>query len=295
MNNIILVHIGDLFYDYINDCIEQILIFNENCELYLIISSIHNDKIINKNIKLINIENIKKTEKHLFFQNNSQLNTTFRGGFWKFATERFFYIEDLMIQYELKNVFHVESDVLIYFDFNDYLSIFDEKYKIAAVFDNDDRCIPSIMYFKNINYISDLNDFINKNKYLNDMEVISLYKKNSNIIDSLPIIPSSYKEIKTFNGKTSNNPDKFYNNYELFNSIFDGACIGQFIGGIDPIHADGGSSGFINKDSLLIPSNFEYIWEIQNNKKILFAMYNGEKIKINNLHVHCKNLKKFKS
>jgi hypothetical protein len=74
--------------------------------------------------------------------------------------------------------------------------------------------------------------------------------------------------------------------YETFNSIFDGAAIGQYLGGI---HSDPNLKGFINEKTVFNVAKYNYIWE--NDEP--FMVYLDNKIKINNLHIHSKNLKQF--
>ena len=191
----------------------------------MIISEIHNDRFKDAHINLMNIEKIKKTDKHVMFNKMSKLDKSFRGGFWHFTTERFFFIEDLMLEYNIQNVIHMENDNLIYFNIEDYKDIFEINYKIAAVFDNDVRCIPSFMYIKNVNYMSELTKFIlDENNSKSDMEIIRDFKKHNDNVDNLPVVPKDYNNL----------PSQYFKNIDKFNSIFDGAAIGQYVGGVDP-------------------------------------------------------------
>ena len=90
-----------------------------------------------------------------------------------------------------------------------------------------------------------------------------------------------------------------------FRYIFDGACIGQFLGGIDPRNKARGIMSFVNrvkkifkkeveinftnKDSNLNISEWEIKWV--NNRP--YKKTNNCLIPIINLHIHSKNLKKF--
>jgi len=292
MYNIILVHIGDCFYDYIIDCINQIKKF-ENTNIYLLISEIHRDKVKDLCINVIYIEYIVKTEKHKIFEITTKLDRNFRGGFWKYATERFFYIEDVMIQYNLDNVFHMENDNLIYFNIDEYMNIFDEKYNFAAIFDNDDRCIPGFIFIKNVKFLCKLNLFIIENNGYNDMELIPMFNKKYDIIKTLPVIPKDYTNLISKTGLITNNPDIFYNNIDIFESVFDGAAIGQYLGGVDPRNDSSNSIGFINESSLYDISDFTFKFDVVNGKRIPYLIYNNNKYKINNLHIHSKKLLNF--
>ena len=293
MHSIVLVHLGNHFFDYINDCVEQIKKFN-NCDIYLVCEDSHRDNVLDKTINFISIQSLPQNIKYEVFNNTTQLNKHFRGGFWKFATERFFLIESIIETYKLENVFHLENDNLIYFDIRDYLKIFEDSYNIAAVFDNDNRCIPSFMYFKNLNSISEFTSFILSKNGVNDMELLPQYKNETNKVSNLPILPLNYDlpflsqtELTTINEK------QYFNNLEKFNSIFDGAAMGQYLGGIDPRNQGGDTVGFINESSLFDVSKFNFEFHTDDkNRRIPFLIYKNQKYKINNLHIHCKNLKK---
>lgn len=291
--NIVLVHLGNDFFGYINDCIEQIRKFNK-CDIYFVSEKIHHPKISDKEVILVDVSKYKNSEKYNIFNNTTNLNRNFRGGFWKFATERFFVLEYLIEEYNLKNIFHLENDNLIYFDIGEYLKIFNDNYEIAAVFDNDIRCIPSFMYFTDGKELGHFTNFILKNNGVNDMELIPKYVLKGGNLNTLPILPDNYdKPFLSKSNHTTKNQKQFFNNIDKFNSIFDGAAIGQFLGGVDPRNQKGDSTGFINESTIFNVSLFDYSFEInEKGHKIPYLTYKNKKYRINNLHVHCKNLKK---
>jgi hypothetical protein len=240
------------------------------------------------------LEDINKSDNHLCFLRTSKIDSSFRNGFWRFATERFFYLEDISDSFQ--NIFHFENDNMIFFNVQDYLKIFENFYKIGLVFDNDERCIPGITYFKNKKYISELANYILTNYFNNDMEYLSNFRYNSKNVKSLPIIPDFYlKELKTLNGKITTNYNQYCNLFSEFNSIFDAAAIGQFLYGYDPRNAknyDDITAGFINESCLFRANDFIYKIEIDDkNRHVPYAYYQKRKIKINNLHMHCKKFK----
>ena len=79
------------------------------------------------------------------------------------------------------------------------------------------------------------------------------------------------------------------NLFDEFGGIFDACSIGQYLGGVDPRNIPGNTDGFINETSVNNPSDFIYVWE----NGELFAEWSGRTIKVNNIHVHSKNLKRF--
>ena len=95
-------------------------------------------------------------------------------------------------------------------------------------------------------------------------------------------------------GHQVKNIQKYYNNIEAFQSIFDAAALGQYLGGIDPNNGPS-SPGFINESCVFNPSLLSYEWiNDDRGRKIPYIIFSGEKYRINNLHIHCKNLILFK-
>jgi hypothetical protein len=296
--SLVLIHLGNHFFNYINDCIGQIKKFNDD-KIFLIINECNVGKIIDKDVIIVSSESLPKTKNHINFDKNNNLDKEFRGGFWKFATERFLYIEDLMFFYGLENIFHLENDNLIFFDLDEYIDFFNSNYELAVTFDNDFRAIPGFVYIKNLNSITKLNSFINNNPNRNDMELLSEYRNYVNKVFNLPILPSNYdSELITLTGNKSKKPNQYFNNFDYFNSIFDAAAIGQFLGGIDQRNVKHklSTEGFINESSFFNPNYFKFIFKIDNrDRKIPYLIYKDSEIRINNLHIHSKNLKKFVS
>lgn len=291
----VLVHLGDEFFEYINDCIEQITKFNDDI-IYLIIFEKHKDMVKNKNVKLLFTNQIEKTKNHILFDETNKLDKNFRNGFWRHSTERFLYLENAISKYNLENVIHLENDTLLYFNYNDYIKIFQENYDIATVFDNDNRAIPCIVYIKNLESISNFNSFILKFSDKNDMVLFSDYREiNKNI--NLPILPTDYNlNLKTKTGHTTKDKNQYFKNFNKFNSIFDGAAIGQYIGGIDPRNQNGNTIGFENESCLFNPKNMTFLFiKDELNRNIPYVIWNEKQYKINNLHIHSKNLKKYLS
>lgn len=296
---VILIHIGEIFYGYINECIKQIKLFND-CKIYLAISESHFD-LVQYNVELIALEHLAPSEEHLYFNSNTLLNKFFRGGFWHYASERFFILEEVVKKYNLQNVFHLENDVMLYVNLNEiHLDVEKNGFKFLATFDNDNRCIPGFLYFKSHNEINDLVSFasINKGKF-NDMELIALYNKQYNKIDFFPLIPDTYFNYYSLNTNVDSEfLEEYYKNYKYFNSIFDAAAIGQFVGGIDSRNAsDRNYNGkFVNESCIFNVSDFVIQWKLDIcGRAQPFLFFQDSNIRINNLHIHSKLLCNYRS
>ena len=304
--SIVFVHIGPQLPSYLPIALKQARLFNPHSDLYLIA----NERALanlSKEIKesrplCISCESLPKGPFHKKFAKKSKLDKTFRKGFWTFTTERFFYLAELIEKRKLTDVFHLENDVMLYADLEELLPIFKEHYsnKIGATFDNDERCIPGFLYISNYAPIERLIDFIAQKAQSggSDMEFLAQFKDQGGWIDNLPVLMPQYAndhELISSFGCRGTRPDHFHRHFDQFSSIFDAAALGQFLGGIDP---DNGRSipGFINERCIFNPSHFAFEWrKDEQGRRVPFAIYGKLVSKINNLHIHSKDLKKFYS
>ena len=111
-------------------------------------------------------------------------------------------------------------------------------------------------------------------------------------IDNLPIVPDTYTQhhpLVASMGYRSQYPQRYYHHFDEFQSVFDAATIGQYLSS-DP------AKRFVNESCLFNPSFFEYEWIADaQGRKVPFLTFAGKKYRINNLHIHCKQLHKFAS
>ena len=313
--SIAFVHLGSKLPSYIGEAILQARLFNTTEDIYLFA----NKKALNKKkvrhlvahirndlqAKIVPIETLQKSEEHRIFARRSTLDKKFRHGFWRFATERFLILDDFMQQYNITNLVHLESDTLLYRKVEELMPTFKTHYKgIAAVFINEEYCIPCFIYINDKESLKKLAQYIAQEADTgkNDMFLLSDFriKNHAQQIDTLPIISRAYIAqygLKALNGRSTNNPEKYCNNIEGFNSIFDGNAIGHYFGGVDPRNgAEAFGPGYVNENNLFNTSLLTFRWKMDElGRKIPFMSFNGEEYRINNLHIHSKNLKNFLS
>lgn len=319
--SLVYIHIGNEFPNYLYDNIYQTLLINNYATtIYVCI----NDNLINdfnemvdkfnlniytknvfyyKNviqvIPLSLLEEFLKTNKHFTRYKNKIANNYsntghFRDGFWISTTSRFFYIYALMKLFQIKNVFHVENDVMLYEDINTLYNFLSSKFdkigKICMVQDAPDRVIPSIMFFPDDNILEELIIFISdvfekSSQFINDMNILGAYKNKY----ELPLEP----------------------NEDLI--IFDGAAIGQYLGGVDPKNLSESKDvileymnptrGFINETAILKPNTLLFRktnvcmdhLDIPTNMYLVSKNDNKRYNTIANLHIHSKQLYQFSS
>jgi len=307
--SIVFVHIGKEIPSYLCEAASQARLFNENARIYLLAneSAIEDSveiKLQKEQVIIINLECLTRTKEHATFLKNNRLNSSFRQGFWLYTSERFLYLYDFVKEYQISDIIHLESDNMIYVDFNELMSTFSGYYPgMAATLDNDKRCIPGLVYFSNQEILKELAQFFAENATTmkNDMNILALFfhkKTRTKSFYTMPIIMPEYVEtygLKSAFGEMTNVPQDYYNHIDEFNSIFDAASLGQYLGGIDPRNGMS-KPGFINESCLFNPSllNFEWKKDLEG-RNIPYAVFNNKYYRINNLHVHSKKLEMFSS
>lgn len=300
--SIVFIHIGEEIPDYVETAIDQAKLFNPQSALYLIGNeqAIQNwgakDRVA---ATLVACETIPFSDEHASYI----LKNLWSSHFWRYTSERFLYLYDFVNYYQLENVFHLENDVMLYADVENMLPALLEKYKgIAAPFDNDDRCIPGFVFIPNASILKSLAQcFVDTaKKCLNDMQVLAVFKntKGPSFIDHLPIILNEYiacYPLVSPSKRVAKNPYKYSQHIDVFNSIFDAAALGQYLGGIDPRNGPP-TPGFINESCVFNPSYMTYEWKKDKYDRLVpYMAFKGKKIRINNLHIHSKRLALFSS
>ncbi len=301
--SIVFIHIGDEVPSYTDVAIQQARLFNPKAHIILLAS----DQGLNRfacmqqeqNIELCSYDRLPKTVLHQQYQERC----VERSAFWRFTSERFLYLWDLMAHQNLEAVFHLENDNMLYVDLDRLLPLFRTYYpKIGATFDNEERCIPGFVWIADGEAMEGLAKYFvqHAQERLSDMSVIGKYRQEyvGLKIDGLPIVMPEYSTIHTLRSPmhhTTRRPHVYSQHCEVFGGIFDAAAIGQFLGGIDPIHGNS-QPGFINESCLFNPAWLRYQWEIDGQgRKVLYAKSVGLGYPVFNLHVHSKKLSQFKS
>lgn len=330
--SLIYIHIGNELPECLYDSLYQTLLFNNGgtSKIYVIISkTLHSeflDKVNkfnlldvlkkgNRNglVEVISLEEISEYLKSScesfklyndIMKNKFVGSHNFRNGFWVSTTARFFYIAGLIELHNLKEVFHIENDVIIYDDISKFLEYINKQNNygskmdfIYMVQDSPSRVIPSILYFPNHSSIKNLTKFIvdnldNSDRFLNDMDILGRYALKRNF----PCDPDN---------------NKIHNER---NYIFDGAAIGQYLGGVDPNNLNdytknpvykyvNPTKGFINETAIFKPDGCIYkkkfvITDVTKKPVGVYICKKLDETRINriaNLHIHSKQVYQFSS
>jgi hypothetical protein len=274
----VLVHIGDELPTYMNDCIDQL---NKACPtlpIHVLVNRKHIDSLAGS-VTRIALEDIPTTTVHNDFLRRSSHNTSFRGGFWRYTTERFLYLYDYSVMAKLSDIFHIENDNLVFHDFTDNLELFRSN-ESWMVLDHPSRCIPSFMYFRDQTILRAVVDKIAELAVTgkNDMESMAIFATtHSRRVGMLPII-------------TGCAPSAYSQHASTFGYLFDGAAVGQFIGGVDPRNKPGDTCGFINETTVFRCDQQRVEWRGPAGRRCPFM----NDLPLVNLHIHSKDLARWK-
>jgi hypothetical protein len=276
--DIILVYSGNIFPYYLLDTIKLLKKYEFN--IHIIIEYKFHHLIKDTNCKIIYIEDLRDFRYDTYSIQN--YNTNFRDNFFTRTSSRFILLDNYITQKNITSCFHIENDIVL---FSNLKQIKIELDKIiqdtAIIMDHPQRCVPSFIWFRDKSASNKLANFIYDNNYLDDMKNLAkYYLQNKNTIINLPILPFDLIDQDSY--------INFGNKFDIFQSIFDGAAIGQYLYGIDSEHNKQNTAGFINETSILKPNQYNIFFE----NKEPYMEYMQQKIKINNLHIHSKNLYK---
>lgn len=306
--SVVFIHLGSHIPFYLGDATHQARLFNDESVRIIVVAEqcaideCNDSRFAEDHVEFIACEKLIKSETHKLFAQRSSLDRNSREGFWFKATERFFYLEELMRQYDLHDVVHMEYDNMLYADVNELLPTLRYYKNIAATFDAEDRCIAGLIYISNPQSLNPLISFLADmaSRGVFEMQAIALFKRShdADVIDHLPIVMQEYIDqygLRSTIGQTTSAPENYMRYIDEFNSIFDAAAWGQFLGGIDPRNGPS-VPGFINETCLFNPSKIECKWEFDaQRRKAPYAYMGSRRYRINNLHIHSKNLKAFAS
>jgi len=271
MSHIILIHLGDSEPRGLTDCIEQIQLV---CKIPIhVIASPVILNTLTYDINKVDVSTILPSQ----YDNELHLYSILPRGFWQFATERFFVLHNYMKQYELTDVIHMEYDNLLYYDASRFLDKFRTK-DMWLVLESPNRCIPGFMYIKSSHILFDMLPDIVKGAAMNknDMETLAIYANKNNNVGCLPVLG---RDIPLRYSDTS------------FGVLFDGAAVGQYIGGVDPKVNPVNTIGYINENTF---NCGEQKVEWKNILGMGMVPYMND-LPLINLHIHSKDLQRWRS
>lgn len=295
MIDLIMFHSGNDLPDFLEDNFKQIRLFNSEIKIYFL-----TDKKLLINT-IFDKYSVVALDKDDFYSNKiREFESFFNYGsnnFWTLAATRLIYIENFMRSYNIENAYHFENDVLLYYNLEENHGKLDRFYKnIAITTGGPDKSMTGFMFIKNYLSLSLMTDFfINTLKIygilgtirrygmdmVHEMSLMKFYgiEKGNEYIANLPILPFG----------------EFSEHYLDFNSIFDPATWGQFVGGTRTEGPGAKPQDHYIGIQLKKNPTWNVIWIEENGLKIPYFNNEDDLFKINNLHIHSKNLNKYLS
>jgi len=207
-----------------------------------------------------------------------------------YGFERFFVLYNLMIQKDLSNVFFLELDNLIYDDPLKWEASFSQK-EIAFMFDNYERCASGICFIKTQHVLLEFTQHCIK--YITETDITKQFMTEMQALETfwkayehrVQILPTHWTSEKV--------PHETHMNYYLYNNtVFDSAGLGIYLGGVDPFHTNGLIlTGLRSVWSAIDYTPYQFEWkEDEQGRNIPYVTGELGIIRINNLHIHSKNL-----
>ena len=291
----ILIHMGPAFPEHVNTCIKQIRKWNPTERIVLVANEVHQKKLVTP-CEFVPLESVPFGVKRAAFQERCRLDPNFRGGFWKYSTERLFVLEDYLDFAGINECIHLENDNMIYFSVEHMLSALRREYNgLAAPYLGKGEMTFGVLYVKEQAALHDLNVFILGLSHTGDNEMklgCRFFMTNQEEADFLPTV-SNECEIRDsdYSFATAHG--------EGFRGVWDAAAYGQYLGGIDERNGGGRQVGFVNETCAFRTDQFTYTWAISSGDggdlKYPRAHRHGHSWPIYVLHIHSKELEEFVS
>jgi hypothetical protein len=184
---------------------------------------------------------------------------------------------------DIENCIHLENDVVLYFDPTEKVEQFRAFAEFAVPLDRV-RAIPGIVWFKNAVIAAKLIQFISNRSDLNDMDTLGAFALRDDLGSKpLPTVPLSYAQSKNLA------LDRYCQGLEAFGGIFDGAAIGQYIGGVHWMNDPSDTRFFENETSDFHIADCEFSWKYGYHRSPVIR-FGGVETPVLTLHAHSKDL-----
>ena len=286
---IILFHSGNTFPPFIGDCLKQLRLYHKNIPIHFLTDHrwVLQHVFVENDIFVIDKDKYFSEDINIF----EMLYTRGKDDFWTITSTRLFYLKEYITKMRLENVYHLENDVLLYHSLWDLNPVFRSLYQnIAITFGGPNKAMTGLMFIRKPSALAHLTDFIlnlMKTRRLNDIK----RDYDMDMVNEMTLMRAYSKEYPERMIPLPTLPFGDWSlNYDKFNSIFDPASWGQYVGGTqsDPP----GAKPDDHYIGLLLRQHPEYdvVWHEEKKGKVPYFKYDGQEIKINNLHIHSKNL-----
>lgn len=167
--SIVFVHLGPNPPNYLSYSLPQARLFNPEADMYLIgdprpLPDFLKQVLSENNIQYVPSDSLKQSKSHQVFLKDVQLygEDGSKKCYWTWTTERVYYLAEFIRAHQLTDVFHLESDVMLYANLKQFLPVFHEHYPnmLGATMESLGRGVLSILYIANAAPIERFADFI---------------------------------------------------------------------------------------------------------------------------------------
>jgi len=297
--NLILFHSGAPLPTWLECTFKQIRVFNPDIDIHFITDKkLVKDPLFKKYDVIAYDKDPYHSNKITKFENMYN----WPKGFWVITTTRFMYIENFLKARDLTDVYLFENDILLYYDLSEFHDTFLRLYKHMAITPGGhDRNMTGLMFIRCWDALAAMTtffiDIINAyglksllKRYdtdmVHEMSLMKMYELERGLeqLSYLPILPFGAQS----------------DNYEKFNSVFDPASWGQYVGGTAEGIPGAKPHNLYISQVLIDNPDYDVIWKKDTEGRNIPYFkyndnYNDHEIKINNLHIHSKNLKLYMS
>ena len=279
---VVLVDTG-VFQPYLQEAVRQLwrsgnttvtLILDQHMANASVIS--HLQKEAPGQLSLIYTESLAPTLAKFNFDQRTHMNSEFRQGFWRHCAKRLFILYAYMRQFQKVECFHIENDVMVYLNLTTEVpaSLWTPN-QVSLCLDHPQRVIPSLLYIPEASLLEPL--LAHYDHGTNDMVNLAQWVRRApQQCHPLPLLPT---------------------NPEQTSVIFDGAAIGQYLGGVDPRNQGGDTRGFVNETTVIKYNQYTFEWRkhplTSNYVPYIITASVPEGTPIVNLHIHSKRLADF--
>jgi hypothetical protein len=311
---IVYVHLGDKPAPHLIDSLRQSRRVARGADIYAILTrnTAMAEDATGAGAVVVYTDTLPPGEAHRHYINSVRRRLGKKRGFWRFATERFFFIEELMLKRGLASALHLESDNLIFFDPAEIEVRLRRLYPgMAAPFWNDTMCIPGVVYVGDRAVLGELTAYIARRvaaerdgqarwylpKFLtrvrmglvlNDMNMLAAFKGEYGPakFNVLPMVPPGY------DGGRDTVPHAYDYSYgfDELGMVFDGLALGPALGGLDPAHHTAAAGeALVREHSYVDGASFGYDdLNLRDHARTPCLTYRGRKIRLASLHNHAK-------
>jgi hypothetical protein len=279
---------------YIYECLKQLRLFFDGpiYVIYDLISPELSAKIQEFNLQLVPYESVK-SERFAKVKKDFAVVEKLKDRKLLFmrSFERFYLLDELMKQRNLKYIWFMELDILMYTSPNSFFNQLKEV-PTAYAYHRTDHCNSGIFYVKDSHSLQPILSAFDSfnNGFQSEMRALYDYmnKTGSAKATLFPLVI-----------KSNENP-LYWKDVQHFEPyLFDGAILGMYYFGVDPIHTNG---QLLTQDPNVydLKNKFLNIWKYgdliwEQSEKGLIPYFklkdSDEKKPIANLHIHSKDLK----